>query len=89
MESRIRQDIVIVVMANKLPVQVHRERPEAVNCYFFTQTEGSTDQEKSCGKPFGMDTFALPELPNVTQEIGVGKKDRLLGTKVLQGVIDA
>lgn len=89
MESGVRQDIVIVVMADKLPVQVHRELPEAVNCYFLTQTKGSADQEKPRGKAFGMNTFTLPELANVPQKVWVGKKDCLLGPKILQGVVDA
>lgn len=75
-------------MADKLPTQVHWERPEAVNCYFLTQPKGSADQEKSCGKAFGVNTFALPELADVPQEVGIGKKDCLLGTKILQGVVD-
>lgn len=75
-------------MADKLPVQVHREGPEAINCHLLTQSQGSADQEEPRGKALGVDAFALPELADVLQEVGVGKKHLLLGTEICQGVVD-
>lgn len=89
MEAGVGQDIVIVMVADELPVQVHRERPEAVNCHFLTQAQGGADQEEPRGKALGVDAFALPELADVPQEVGVGKEHCLLGTEIRQGVVDA
>lgn len=88
-EAGVGQDIVIVVVADELPAQVHREGPEAVNRHLLAQPQRSADQEQARGKALGVDAFALPELADVPQEVGVGEEHCLLGPEIRQGVVDA
>lgn len=82
MEARKGQDIIIVVVAYRLFMHIHRERPEAIDGHLFTEAQGCAHQKESCGQALGMNSPTLPELPNATQKVGVGKEHCLIGTNI-------
>lgn len=87
MEPRVGQDVVVVMVADRLLVQVEGERPEAVSGHFLAQPQGQTDQEEPRGEAFGVHAVGLPEFPHCVQELRVGKEHGEVGGGVCQGVI--
>lgn len=86
-KPRVGQDVVVVMMADRLLVQVAGKRPEAVRCHFLAQPQGQADQEEPGGEAFGVHAAGLPELPHRAQELGVGKEHGEVGGGVRQGVM--
>lgn len=88
METRVGQDVVVVVVADRLLMHIHGEGPEAIDGHFLAEAQGRAHQEESCRQALGVDSPVFPELPNATQEVGVGKEHCLIGTDIGQCVIN-
>lgn len=88
MEARRGQDVIIVVVADGLLMQIHRERPEAIDGHLLTETQGCAHQKETCRQAFGMDSPTFPEFSNATQKVGVGKEHCLIGTDIRECIIN-
>lgn len=86
-EPLIGQDVVVVVVADWLLVQVDGEGPEAVNRHLLAERKGQADHEEPCGEALGMHVASFPEFPHCAQEFGVGKEHGEVGGGVCQGVV--
>lgn len=75
------------MVADRFPLHVHGEGPEAVDGHLLTKAQGCTHQKESCRQALGMDPPTLPELSNVSKKVGVSKKHCLIGSSVFQGVV--
>ncbi len=87
MEPFIGQDVVVVVMADRLLVQADGKRPEAIGGHFLAQPQGQADQKEPRGEAFGVYAAGFPEFSHCAQEIGVGEEHGEVGGGVRQGVI--
>lgn len=86
-EPLIGQDVVIVVVADRLLVQVDGEGPETVNCHLLAQRQGQADHEEPRGEALGVHIAGFPEFPHSAQEVGVGEEHSEVGVGVGQGVV--
>lgn len=87
MEPLVWQDVVVVVVADRLLVQAHGERPEAVGRHFLAQPQGQADQEEPSGEALGVHAAGFPEFSHRAQEFWVGKEHGEVGGGVCQGVV--
>lgn len=78
-EPLIGQDVVVVVVADRLLVQVDGEGPEAINRHLLAQRKGQADHEEPCGEALGVHVAGFPEFPHRAQEFGVGKEHGEVG----------
>lgn len=86
-EPLVWQDVVVVVVADRLLVQAHGERPEAVGRHFLAQPQGQADQEEPRGEALGVHAAGFPEFSHRAQEFWVGKEHGEVGGGVCQGVV--
>lgn len=86
-EPLIGQDVVVVVVADRLLVQVDGEGPEAVNRHLLAQRQGQADHEEPRGEALGVHVAGFPEFPHSAQEVGVGEEHSEVGVGVGQGVV--
>lgn len=86
-EPFIGQDIVVVMVTDRLLVQADGKRPEAVGSHLLAQPQGQADQEEPCGEAFGVHVVGFPEFSHRAQEFGVGKEHGEVGGGVCQGVV--
>lgn len=87
MEPRVGQHVVVVVVTDRLLVQVDGEGPESVGGHFLAQPQGQADHEEARGEALGVHTVRLPELTHRVQELGVGKEHGEVGGDVCQRVV--
>lgn len=81
------QDVVIVMVADGLPIQCDGERPKAVNCHLIAHPQGQADQEEARREALGMNAACFPEFAYVAQEVRVGEEHGEVGGGVCDGVV--
>lgn len=85
-EPRVGQHVVVVVVADRLLVQVNGEGPEAVGRHLLAQPQRQAHHEEACGKAAGVHAARLPEVARSAQELRVGKQHGEVRGGVGQGI---
>lgn len=86
-KSRGRENVVIIMMADRLLVQPRGKRPEAVSGHLLAQAEREAHQEQPRRQAFAVDAAAFPKSAHVFEEVGVGEDNSLVGGVVCEGVV--
>lgn len=89
MKSRGRENVVVIMVADRSLVQPYGKRPETVSGHLFAQAEREAHQEQPRRQAFAVDAAALPKPADVFEEVGVGEDNSLVGGGVCKGVVCA
>lgn len=86
-KSRGRENVVVIMVADRLLVKPYGKRPETVSRHLLAQAEREAHQEQPCRQAFAVDAAVLPESADVFEEVWVGEDNCLVGGGVCEGVV--